>query len=258
MQSDLSQILGKAFVGLVVRVAGVQIPNVLLYGARINPIGAAPEEFLGGLKRGATFLEKEKDTVGDLGSRARSLLAPFEDSPPTFEALKPLRDSMVPIFTQAVQKFGALGTPGANSAKRGFQELIDHLEAIGKLGQDDEALFGVDREFTVHLQGPQKLVDKVASELEALAKRYEAETLEAYATREGRQVTECSAGHVVFIDGDQMLHTNVDVSPEMREVLGGKLLRNAHQIPCDDVIYEDDEQDEEDEDEETTPSESPS
>lgn len=262
MQINIGEVLVSALAsGLVEKLLqGDDTPSVqvLLYGAKDKPIEAEPDELLNGLRQAALLLERQREVVGDLASQLKSLLTPFGDGPTTFQALKGLSGSMVPILAQAGEKLLASKAPWGPVVHSAIQRLIADLRTIESFAEGDESLFGVERVVTICLRGPAKLVEQTAGELEDLARKRQAESLEALTTSGGVKVAECPNGHVVIIQEDKTIHTNVNVTQEMREVLGEKLLRNTDEFPCDDQTDEDNEEDivYEDEDEETTPSDS--
>ncbi len=257
MQINIGEVLVSALAsGLVEKLLqGDDTPSVqvLLYGAKDKPIEAEPDELLNGLRQAALLLERQREVVGDLASQLKSLLTPFGDGPTTFQALKGLSGSIVPILAQAGEKLRASKAPWGPVVHYAIEHLIADLRTIESFAEGDESLFGVERVVTICFRGPAKLVEQTAGELEELARKRQAESLEALTTSGDVKVAESSEGRVVIIKGDKTIRTDVAVTLQMREALGDKLVREA-EIVGDDSTQDRQVDQEKHEDEEVAPS----
>lgn len=247
MQKDLTEALLKAMIsGAVERMISSDdegpVVEVLLYGGIRNSAGSDPDDLLDGIRAAVDFLERQGELVGDLGAQAR-LLLPGGEEPITFMGLKAIGKPLVSVFRQAEEKVNSSGKPWARPVVDGLQILIGSLQSLEGLQECDEQMLRVERSLTFSFQGPRKLVDDLAVELEALARRHQAASLSAYATSRGFRVTECQEGHVVLLEGEKVIHTNVEVTQEMRESLEGKYLPPS-EIKCPDSVQEEESEEE--------------
>jgi hypothetical protein len=235
MQVDIGQALRDGLV-LEVGIDDNETETLLLYGGTFNPVPLTPDDLLACFRGAAEYFESQPEMLDDLGSRLSAVLP--ADDPTSFMELKLIRDPLVQISEEAIQKIAASGNPYASQVTKRLQRLIDCLGRIAELQEGDEEMFRVQRSFTFHIQGPLKDVEQLVAELQAFGRRREATSLNDLVTSKGVGVEECPEGHVVILEDGEAIHTNVAVTTEIREALGDKLQTRTSEMLCPDSVQQ--------------------
>ncbi len=172
------------------------------------------------------------DEPAIFGELAESAKRQVENTvlPGTMIELQALAETVLPFIQKAIHVLSMITDEEFGQRKKkalysrtilgDLQYVAETIEKLLQLA----ATIEVAKSLTVTLSGTEADVDELFGKITNLVREREATSLDSLANDTGVKISQCEEGHVVVVDEDGVWHTDTEITPQIRDTLGKRLL----------------------------------